>query len=72
MNDQIVTKFKLINSIITAIGWWALLLFSIGVTGKKLINDEPIIIFHFIVSFALLLVAVRATRRYFHFKKLRQ
>jgi hypothetical protein len=56
---------------ITAIGWWALLLFSMGVTGKRLIYGEPVIIVHFIISFALLLVAVRATRRYFYFKKLR-
>lgn len=71
MNDQIIRRAKFVSSLATALGWWLLLLFSIGWTSKKLIESGPITIIDFVIPFVLSLVVIRSTRRCLHFQSLR-
>lgn len=66
MKTQIITRAQLISSLLTAIGWWLVLLFSIGWTSKKLIASEPVTIIDFVIPFILALAVVRSSRRYHH------
>ncbi|MGH8039896.1 MAG: hypothetical protein ACRES5_21120 [Pseudomonas sp.] len=70
MNTQIITRAQLISALLTAIGWWMLLLFSVGWTSKKLIASEPVTIIDFVIPFVLALVVVRSSRRYRYFRSL--
>lgn len=72
MNQLLITKLKLFNSLVTAIGWWMALIFAILFTAAKLPKGEPVTIIHLIIPFVMLLVVIRSTRRYFYFRTLRK
>lgn len=70
MNDRVINRAKLINSLVTAVGWWILLLFSLGSTSSKLIASDAVTIIDFIIPFVLTLVVIRSSRPYRYFRSI--
>ena len=66
---DIVERINTLKHLIAAIAWICFFVFSAYVLIEKMVNSKPYLIFHFIVPFSLLLVSIRATRRYLAVRK---
>ena len=68
MKSEIGFRVTLAQHLATAIGWLSLFMYSVYVLVEKLVAPEQANPFHLIAPVALLLVSVRAWRRYLHIK----
>ena len=57
-------RFALTKHFITAIGWVALFCYSTYLLLEKMLSSKPYTIVHLIAPLVLVLVSVRAIRRY--------
>ena len=68
MKSDIGSRVKLTQHLATAIGWLSLFMYSVYVLVEKLVGPEQANPFHVIAPVALLLVSIRAWRRYLHIR----
>lgn len=71
MNAIPATKANLAKHLVTAIVWWLAFLFTTYLVTIKVLKGEPVIFFHFLVPYALLIAVVRSTYRYIYHRSLR-
>lgn len=66
MRSSIGFRLKSAQHLATAVGWLSLFLYSVYVLIEKLVTPEQANPFHLVAPVALLLVSIRAWRRYLH------